>query len=211
MDQSDPCVSTAQAFGSVAQRYTDKYFELNDYQSQLDRFLSGLKREQTEVLDLACGPGNVSAYLLQQRPKLRILGLDLAPEMIEIARQKVPDAVFEVGDCRELDGLGRRFDAAVFSFGLSYLSDEDAERCLRALHTQLRPEGLLYLSSITGDPAHSGDAGINGHRLHTFYRSAEDILARIRDAGFHLQFSEIIPSPANASLPTQDLVLIAKR
>ncbi|MEJ6007246.1 class I SAM-dependent methyltransferase [Paucibacter sp. AS339] len=211
MDQSDPCLSTAQAFGSVAQRYTDKYFELSDYQPQLDRFIDGLKPEQIEVLDLACGPGNVSAYLLLQRPGLRIHGLDLAPEMIEIARNKVPGAVFEVGDCRELIGLGRCFDAAVFSFGLSYLSDEDAERCLRALHSQLRPEGLLYLSSITGDPAQSGSTEVNGHQLHTHYRSAEDILALISNAGFHLQFSAIVPSPANASVLTQDLVLIAKR
>jgi hypothetical protein len=59
--------------------------------------------------------------------------------------------------------------------------------------------------------AQSGDAEINGHRLHTFYRSAEDILARIRTAGFELSFSELIASPANASVRTQDLVLIAKR
>ncbi len=211
MGFEDTCNSTARAFGSVAQRYTDKYFDLTDYQPQLDRFLSGLNAQQNAVLDLACGPGNVSAYLLQQAPHLHVLGLDLAPEMIEIARQKVPGAVFEVGDCRELSGLGQSFDAAVFAFGLSYLSDADAARCLQSLHAQLRPGAWLFLSTLTGEPTQSGAAELNGHRLHTFYRPAAAVLTQLRSAGFTPSFHELVASPANASVSTQDLIVIARR
>ncbi|MCV2355265.1 class I SAM-dependent methyltransferase [Paucibacter sp. B2R-40] len=214
MDHSDQSSSTAQAFGSFAQSYAEKYFGLPDYHAHLDRFLNGLKLEQTALLDLACGPGNVSAYLLARRPSLRIHGLDLAPEMIEIARRKIQDAVSEVGDCRDLALLNRqglRYDAAVFSFGLSYLNDGDADQCLKGLYAQLRPSASLYLTSLTGDPAQSGSIEVNGHSLYTAYRSADDILARITAAGFQVSFSALISSPANATVQTQDLVAIATR
>jgi len=54
------------------------------------------------VTDIACGPGNVSAYLLRHRPDLSLTGVDLAPKMIDIARHRVPAGQFFVGDCRRL-------------------------------------------------------------------------------------------------------------
>jgi SAM-dependent methyltransferase len=54
-------------------------------------------REGTEHLDVGCGAGRVS-------------GLDAAPELLEIARERVPNGDFHQGDLEELPFDDDRFD-----------------------------------------------------------------------------------------------------
>ena len=51
------------------------------------------------VVDLGCGPGNLTALLAQRWPDADVLGLDSSPEMI--AKASEPGVRFEVGDLRE--------------------------------------------------------------------------------------------------------------
>jgi trans-aconitate 2-methyltransferase len=50
------------------------------------------------VVDLGCGPGNLTGLLAQRWPDADVLGLDSSPEMI--AKAQVPGVRFEVGDLR---------------------------------------------------------------------------------------------------------------
>jgi trans-aconitate 2-methyltransferase len=52
------------------------------------------------VVDLGCGPGNLTALLAERWPDARILGIDSSPEMIESASNAVDTVAFEVGDLR---------------------------------------------------------------------------------------------------------------
>jgi trans-aconitate 2-methyltransferase len=57
--------------------------------------------EASRVLDLGCGPGNLTAWLAQRWPAAEVLGLDSSPEMIDKARRSGPrDVRFEVADLR---------------------------------------------------------------------------------------------------------------
>src|SRR5712691_8803668 len=44
------------------------------------------------VVDLGCGPGNLTAALAQRWPAARVLGVDSSPEMIEAARAEAAAA-----------------------------------------------------------------------------------------------------------------------
>ena len=99
---------------------------LTMYDDSYRAFCALLKPGRVRVLDAACGPGNVSRYLMAQRPDLDLLGIDLAPRMVELAREAVPSAHFAVHDCRHLAALQRRFDGIICAFGLPYLSGEEA-------------------------------------------------------------------------------------
>lgn len=81
----DPALRAARVFGEHAEAYALKYADVGRYKSSLDRFLDLLPMD-ARVLELACGPGNVTRYLIEQRPDLRILATDLAPEIVEVAR-----------------------------------------------------------------------------------------------------------------------------
>src|SRR5713226_2953460 len=76
-------------------------------------------RPGMHVLDLACGPGNLSRRLAALvAPDGEVVGVDLAPGMVEIARKAaIPNARFEVMDIEALAFLDGSFDAAVCGHG----------------------------------------------------------------------------------------------
>ena len=55
----------------------------------------------SSVVDLGCGPGNLTALLAQRWPAADVRGVDSSPEMIEAARSAVPALSFETGDVRD--------------------------------------------------------------------------------------------------------------
>ena len=50
------------------------------------------------VVDLGCGPGNVTAILRQRFPEAQLLGVDASVAMLQKARAAVPEARFIEGD-----------------------------------------------------------------------------------------------------------------
>ena len=55
------------------------------------------------VIDLGCGPGNLTPYLRERWPEARVLGIDGSAEMLAKARAAVAGAAFvqaDIGDCR---------------------------------------------------------------------------------------------------------------
>lgn len=100
------------------------------------------------VLDAACGTGNVSFELAQRG--YRVLGVDLSPEMIAIAQQKITSSLtdgkveFAVGDLTTLS-LGRSFDAATCLYdSLNYILDpHDLALAFSQLRRHIKPGGLL--------------------------------------------------------------------
>ena len=75
------------------------------------------------VVDLGCGPGNLTGLLAQRWPDAEVIGLDSSPEMIEKARADVPGVRFEVGDLREWvsDDNGGQVDVLVSNATLQWV------------------------------------------------------------------------------------------
>src|SRR5436309_2793798 len=89
------------SYDAVAAAYVEHiYAELA--QKPLDRHLLNRfaeeVRERGTVGDLGCGPGHVARYLHDQG--VRMLGVDISPEMVRWATQLNPDIAFRVGDIR---------------------------------------------------------------------------------------------------------------
>ena len=91
------------------------------------------------VLDLACGPGTLSQRLaLDVSPGGEVVGVDLAPGMIELADAAgIPNSRFEVMDIEQLSFADASFDAAVCGHGLQFVPQlpvalREARRVLRS-------------------------------------------------------------------------------
>jgi ubiquinone/menaquinone biosynthesis C-methylase UbiE len=208
----DTCQVSVSTFDRLAQTYARKYLALDAYDAYYRQFSSHLARQGASVLDVACGPGNVSAFLVGERPDLHVLGIDLAPNMVRLAQANVPSASFLVHDCRHLADLGRVFDGIAYAFGLNYLNQEEAEQFFESLSKVLAPNGVLYLSSMSGPTEQSGlQTSSSGDQIYAYYRPRQEIERLVQSAGLKLVFLDEIASPANASKPTIDVVLVALR
>lgn len=99
------------------------------------------------VLDLGCGAGRTTIAL--RRLGYRVIGIDLAPALLEAARRLDPDLDVREMDAAALDFEAGSFDAALFSYnGLDCLYPRDArEQCLREVHRVLVPGAPFVFSS----------------------------------------------------------------
>lgn len=98
------------------------------------------------VLDLATGTGN--AALLAARLGAVVTGLDAAPRLIGVARERADgedlDASFVVGNVEALPFESAAFDVALSVFGLIFAGDPD--RAFGEMMRVLRADGRALLS-----------------------------------------------------------------
>jgi SAM-dependent methyltransferase len=208
----DPCAISASTFHKHADLYRDKYMDLTLYDDFYRDFCELLRQGRARVLDAACGPGNVSRYLMAQRPDLDLLGIDLAPRMVELARAAVPSAHFAVHDCRHFADLKLRFDGIICAFGLPYLSSEEATAFISAASHALEPHGAFYLSTMLGKSEDSGfERCSTGDQVYINYHSEDEVICSLQKCGFTLLKQSRIPSPSPATKKTTDLIVLAQK
>jgi demethylmenaquinone methyltransferase/2-methoxy-6-polyprenyl-1,4-benzoquinol methylase len=112
------------------------------------------------ALDVACGTGDLAIELARRvGTRGEVIGSDFAEEMLERARAKAPELVWEWGNALELPYASGRFDAATVGFGARNFSDLD--RGLAEMTRVVKPGGRVVVLEIT-----------TPHRapLSTFYR-----------------------------------------
>jgi demethylmenaquinone methyltransferase/2-methoxy-6-polyprenyl-1,4-benzoquinol methylase len=156
------------------------------------------------AIDVASGTGKVAADLHRSvRPGGRVLGVDISPGMIEVARRRFADREglgFVVGDALALpDREDGTFDAATIAFGMRNLPDyrrgfEEMARSVRrgprAVPRDRPPRSRLarsYAGGSTGSAAHQRIAG-QGDAYAYLVRSVRLPAARadrrdVREAG----------------------------
>jgi ubiquinone/menaquinone biosynthesis C-methylase UbiE len=184
------------------------------YHASCDRFCAAIEARNAEVLELACGPGNITHYLLNKRPDLRILGTDLAPNMLELARRNNPGATFQLLDARNLSSLGRTFDAIMCGFCLPYLTPEEAITLIRDAAGVLSPGGVLYLSTMEDDPARSGfkpSSTGKGESAYIQYYEGRFLTEALEANGFTVLHLDRKAYAGRDGQLTTDLIIVAKR
>ena len=97
-----------------------------------------------EVLDAACGTGRWASYLAGRGHT--VVGVDRSPAMLDLARAKLPDARFELGDLADLPLPDASVDAAVCALALVHVADPAA--AIGELARVVRPGGRLVISDV---------------------------------------------------------------
>jgi 2-polyprenyl-3-methyl-5-hydroxy-6-metoxy-1,4-benzoquinol methylase len=97
----------------------------------------------TRVLDAATGPGYVAAACAVRGAD--VLGVDVAAEMVSLARRLRPEIEFREADAERLPFAEGSFDAAVANFLIPHVGRP--EQVAAALARVLRPDGTLALST----------------------------------------------------------------
>jgi len=105
----------------------------------------------SRVLDVCCGSG-ASALPAAGAvgPKGHVIGVDLAKQLLELAREKaikhrLRNIKFEVGDMLSLKFPTESFDAVVCVFGIFFVPD--MPRAVSELWSRVRPGGKLAITT----------------------------------------------------------------
>jgi 2-polyprenyl-3-methyl-5-hydroxy-6-metoxy-1,4-benzoquinol methylase len=106
------------------------------------QWINDLGRSDLDIIDIGCGTG----WLCEQLTRFgRVTGTDLANEVVERARARIPAARFMAGDFMALDIPPASFDVVTTLEVLSHMHDQPA--FVGKLADVLRPGGLLMMAT----------------------------------------------------------------
>ncbi|ABQ03498.1 class I SAM-dependent methyltransferase [Flavobacterium johnsoniae] len=179
---------TFETWNKIASLYQDKFMDLDLYNDTYDFICSSIDTINPKILEIGCGPGNITKYLLSKRPDFDIFGIDIAPNMIELASKSNPKASFAVMDSRQIDEIKTKYDGIVCGFCLPYLSPSDSRKLISNCYNLLNENGLIYMSFVEGDPNKSDfQAGSSGDRIYFYFYTLDDLKTQF----FENKFEEI--------------------
>lgn len=208
MDKYEITVST---FNKLADQYQQKYMDFDFYFDTYDRFCELVTDDNAAIFEIACGPGNITRYLLNKRPGFRIEGIDLAPGMVALARANNPTASFRVMDSRAISEISKKFDAVVCGFCIPYLSKDDVARLVVDVRALIEKDGIFYLSTMEDDYEKSGfQTSEAGDRVYIHYHQLDYLSHHLEASGFKILDVTRKAFPAEKGMPATDLFIFAQ-
>lgn len=136
-------------FGMLASRY-DRWYEtpagkaLDRVQKEDVRRLLGRASSGERLLDVGCGTGHWSFFFANLG--YQVTGIDIAREMIAVARSVPSGCSFQVADARELPFKDASFDVVAMMAALEFLTDP--EMGLREMARCAKPGGILLIGTL---------------------------------------------------------------
>lgn len=207
----NPYEETAKSWNKAAEVYQEKFMDLTNYDHTYDALVEALTPGAT-LLEIGCGPGNITRYLLRLRPDLDILATDLSPNMIALAQVNVPNARFQVLDSRNMSTLTGPFDAIVAGFCAPYISPEDVDQLFADSAKLLSEGGYLYFSYLD---EHQGTSGYVtnslGDRSYMFFHETQRITSSLQDKGFEVVHSYSIDFPRGQDVEKHSVLVGRKK
>jgi SAM-dependent methyltransferase len=133
---------------------------------QVDEHIRRLAPGARDMLDVGCGTGR---HLEHLRGHYAVEGLDLNPELLAVARERLPGVPLHTGDMAEVD-LGRRFDAVICLFSaIAYVRTADRlESAVARIAGHLRPGGVALV-----EPWFTPETYWPGHLVANFHEEPD--------------------------------------
>jgi ubiquinone/menaquinone biosynthesis C-methylase UbiE len=146
MTSADPVVTE---YAKAAKDYDEKW---SFYVEATTR--ETLKRlpmpEEGRVLDVGCGTGELLRRISRKFPRSRLSGIDPVPEMLAVAREKIPEGVeFRVGYANALPWPDSTFDVVVSCNMFHYVTHPVP--ALREMTRVLKRGGQLVITDWCDD------------------------------------------------------------
>jgi tRNA (cmo5U34)-methyltransferase len=115
-----------------------------DYDEILEEAAAAIERNMRMIVELGIGTGELAARSLSRAPRAQIVGIDLDPEILDIAKKRLRGraVTFIEGNLERI--VLPRCDAVVASFALHHIRTEEVKRLLyERVFASLRQNGIL--------------------------------------------------------------------
>lgn len=150
-----------QSFGASASTYDEHAFLQREIGARLFERLQYIKLTPQRVLDIGSGTGYATQKLREQYRDAMLIALDLAPDMLRIARGKAEnkslvkrlfgkqhDREYLCADAEALPLAGESIDLALSNLALQWC---DPERVAKEAARVLKPKGLFMFTTFGPD------------------------------------------------------------
>jgi ubiquinone/menaquinone biosynthesis C-methylase UbiE len=155
------------------------------YVSELDKRVD----DGARVLDLGCGDGTKTRRLAE---RFEVVGVDVSPQQLRLARTAAPEVTFVEADFSELDFRADTFDAVTAFYSIMHVPRDRHLQLFERVLGWLKPGGLFLssLSTIGGPDRTEKWLGVD-----MFFSGfdAETNARLVRQAGFELLVDEVVP------------------
>lgn len=200
------------SYNSIAEDYACHYFdELSKKpfdRSLLARFAE-LIPQAGQICDMGCGPGHVARFLFERG--VDVIGIDISPAMVEVARRLNPGLTFERGDMLHLQFPEDRFAGIAAFYSLIHIDRSRIPQALGELLRVLTPGGRLLAAFHVGEgEVHRQEFLGRSVSFHASFFGIEEMKASAEEAGFRIE--EILRRPPyDFEYPSQRAYLLARK
>jgi len=201
-----------EVFDGRAFEYQTKFMDVSLYHDTFDLFCEHIKTDNPKVLELGCGPGNITRYLLRKRPDLDLLGTDFSANMVALAKMNNPTANFMVMDCRNIKNPEQKYDAIMCGFCLPYLTIEETLKLIDDVSKLLNPGGVFYISTMEDSYLKSGlQTNSAGEQVMMHFYEGDQLCHALIESGLRITSLQRKSYSANNEKAVTDLIIIAEK
>jgi ubiquinone/menaquinone biosynthesis C-methylase UbiE len=172
MQQPEKIVKT---YNATAESYAaTRIDELSG--KHLDRLLlnefARLNKGKGTCADFGCGPGQTTKFLFDAGLK-DIVGVDISPGMVNVARRIFPNIKFETGDLLGLPYSSNYFSSAIAFYAIVHFYYNEISRAFKEVNRVLKKNARFLFSfhvgeeSVHFDKANDIDVDIDLHFFQT--------------------------------------------
>ncbi len=166
-------LNTIESYNKVAYEFFETIAKLDNYNRTYDELITKLN-ENSSILDLACGPGQISKYI-SRKISVEITGVDLSDSMLKIAQQEMPVATFYKHSIVNFKS-DKKFHAVLIGFGIPYLDKSQTEECIKNASNLLFENQFLYISFMSGEGSRVEKTSFGGdNKFILYFHNKEDI------------------------------------
>jgi ubiquinone/menaquinone biosynthesis C-methylase UbiE len=206
----NPAVGVRAAYDAVAAAYNAKPLDRALLTAFADLLGPGL------TCDIGCGPGHITRFRAHRHAE--IIGLDLSPAMIEIARQHAPGLSFTVGSMLDLPVADNALAGAVSLYSIIHLTPSERSVAFHEFARVIRPAGWLLLAFhvdslefATGAVNHLTSWFGQCVELDGYFLEPDDVVAQLVAAGFTLKATIEREPLERVEYPSRRCYLLAQR
>jgi len=188
----DDAASVVRAgYDAIAERYLAWAAEIRD--EPRARFTAELESRlapSSSVVDLGCGAGIPTTRALAERHS--VIGIDISPEQIGLARAFVPAAEFRCADLLDLSLPDATVDAVTALYSVIHVPRARHAELFERIRRWLRPGGFFLASLSAGGESDGVQDDFLGVPMYFSGFAVDDNQRLLRAAGFELLLSEVV-------------------
>jgi SAM-dependent methyltransferase len=168
------------------------------------------------IADVGCGPGHVTRFLAARHAD--VIGIDLSPRMIEIARERAPALAFAVGSMTKLPAADDAWSGAIALYSIIHLTADERAMTCREFARTVRPGGWLLVAFhidspdfAAGDVNHLTDWFGEPVSLDAFFLEPADVIRDMEAAGFTIMSTLVRQPWPDVEYPSRRSYILAQR